>query len=523
MATPAANLSENWKDKYFKALNELDAQAEAHGASMRRQGRDLLAVLERFRGREAGFDNQLEQARRALSAGASDVATRLQDLMAGFERLADDRAAAGTPAQASVPDTGRVADDTVVAVVDALAEGRGYAAHIADLAAEIRATETHTRRLALVRDIGQRLDTLLGTGDADSDDKKVARDALQTLLDHLSLPRDAQTRLAGITPRLQNARAGDELRVIAKELAGFMGDVITSLQAEISSLNGFLVTIKGRLDSVSSHVVEESRDHKRAAAAREHLDDTVRRSLDDMRGKVEQSSDLEVLKNSIQHQLAHLGGSISSYLDTETRRASEAEKARRRLADQVVAMKKESEQLREKLAEAQSRASRDALTNLPNRIAYSERIETERARLQRSGTPLTLAVLDIDHFKIINDTWGHQAGDRVLKHLARELGGQIRASDFFARIGGEEFVLILPETTLAGARVVVEKLREHIARCRFKYKDAPINVTVSCGLAEFDAGESADAAFARADAGLYAAKAAGRNRCEAVMRPAAAR
>ena len=111
----------------------------------------------------------------------------------------------------------------------------------------------------------------------------------------------------------------------------------------------------------------------------------------------------------------------------------------------------------------------------------------------------------------------------MLKHLARELGGQIRASDFFARIGGEEFVLILPETTLAGARVVVEKLREHIARCRFKYKDAPINVTVSCGLAEFAAGESADAAFARADAGLYAAKAAGRNRCEAVMRPAAAR
>lgn len=520
MATSAANLSEDWKDKYFKALNELDAQAEAHGATMRRQGRDLLAVLDRFAGRDAGFDEQLGQARKALSSGATDFEARLQDLMARFERLADDSA---VTASAPTPAGGQSTDDIVATVVDVLTEGRSFTASIADLAAEIRTTDAHARRLSLVRDIGERLDTLLGPSDEDGDAKQVARDALQTLLDHLSLPRDAQTRLAAITPRLQSARGDDELRVIAKELAGFMGDVITSLQAEISSLNGFLVTIKGRLETVSSHVVEESRDHKRAAAAREHLDHTVRRSLDDMRGKVAQMSDLEMLKTSIHDQLAHLGGSISNYLETETRRASQAEKARRHLADQVVAMKRESEQLREKLAEAQARASRDALTKLPNRVAYSERIRTERARMQRSGTPLTLAVLDIDHFKSINDTWGHQAGDRVLKHLARELGAQVRASDFFARIGGEEFVLVLPETALAGARIVVEKLREHIARCRFKYKDAPINVTISCGLAEFAAGESIDAVFARADAGLYAAKSAGRNRCEAVVPPAAPR
>ncbi len=518
MATTAANLSEDWKDKYFKALNELDAQADAHTAKMRRRARDLLAVLGRFGGRDAGFDEQLELARRAVSAGGDDFEVRLQDLMGRFERLGD----TGTAA-AAAPATGQTVDDSVAAVVDALAEGRGYAADIADLAAEIRATESHTRCLALVRDIGERLDTLLGASADASNAKQAARDALQTLLDHLSLPRDAQTRLADITPRLQNARGDDELRVIAKELAAFMGDVISALQAEITSLNGFLVTIKGRLETVSSHVVEESRDHKRAAAAREHLDHTVRRSLDDMRGKVERTQDIEVLKSTIQHQLAHIGGSISSYLETETRRAFVAEKARRHLADQVAAMKKESDQLREKLAEAQSRASRDALTGLPNRVAYGERIRMERARMQRHGTPLTLAVIDIDHFKGINDTWGHQAGDRVLKHLARELGDQVRASDFFARIGGEEFVLVLPETRLAGAHVVLEKLREHIARCRFKYKDAPINVTISCGLAEFAAGESADAAFARADAGLYAAKSGGRNRCEAVMPPAGPR
>ncbi|MEQ8493513.1 MAG: diguanylate cyclase [Gammaproteobacteria bacterium] len=504
MATSAAGLSEDWKDKYFKALNELDAQAQACTSQTRRHGRDLLAVLERFAGREPQFDAALAQARGALAASDPELEKQLRKLLASFERLADEGADPVRPGD----------DDAIGPLVDALVSGRRYADAIADLVAEVRAGAARDRQIVLVRTIGERLESLLGAT-PDADDARAARETLQTLVDHLSLPHDLQARLAELTPRLQDARDDGALRALARELAGFVGDVVGSLQAELSGLNGFLVAIKGRLDTVSGHVVEESRDRKRAAAAREQLDNTVRRSLDDMRGKVQHSSDLEALKAAIQQQIAHLGGSVAGYLDLESRRAADTEQALRRLADQVVAMKRESETLREKLAEAQARASRDVLTGLPNRLAYNERVEVERARMQRTGKPLSLAVLDLDHFKTINDTWGHQAGDRVLRHLARKLGTQIRATDFLARFGGEEFVLLLPETTLAGARVVVDKLRENIARCRFKYRDAPVDVTVSCGLTEYRPGETPQEVFARADAALYTAKSAGRNRIEA--------
>ncbi|MEQ8661184.1 MAG: GGDEF domain-containing protein [Gammaproteobacteria bacterium] len=510
MATTAAGLSEDWKDKYFKALNELEAQTQAYAAQTRRHGRDLLGVLEHFTGRETQFDAGLARARRAFAANDPELEAQLRSLLASFERLADPRPGAD--------------DDSLAPFVTALVDACGYANALNDLVREVQASDSRHAQLELVRAIGARLDELLTAAPADAGDDActLARDTLQSLLDHLSLPPDAQTRLAGITPHLQDASDGNELRAVARELAAFVGDLVSSLQAEITGLNGFLLSIKGRLDAVSGHVVEESRDRKRAAAAREHLDNTVRRSLDDMRGKVQHTSDLEALKAAIQHQIAHLDHSVSGYLELEGLRATSTEVALRRLADQLVAMKRESELLRDKLAEAQARASRDVLTGLPNRLADNERVEVEHARMQRSGKPLSLAVLDLDHFKIINDNWGHQAGDRVLRHLARELGAQIRASDFFARLGGEEFVLLLPETALPGARVVVEKLREHIARCRFKYKDAPVAVTVSCGITEFRAGETPHDAFARADAALYAAKSAGRNRCEAAAAPAQA-
>lgn len=155
------------------------------------------------------------------------------------------------------------------------------------------------------------------------------------------------------------------------------------------------------------------------------------------------------------------------------------------------------------------------MTGLPNRAAWSERLDLEVARQQRYGGQLLLAVLDVDHFKRINDSFGHLAGDRVLKIIANELRKRLRKTDFIARFGGEEFALLLPETPMDAGLRLLDSLREGIQACPFHFKGARLEVTLSAGLANFAEKDVAEDVFERADQALYRAKGAGRNRVEA--------
>ncbi len=159
------------------------------------------------------------------------------------------------------------------------------------------------------------------------------------------------------------------------------------------------------------------------------------------------------------------------------------------------------------------RAQRDELTGLYNRAAYNERAFHELRRFKRYHRPLSVAVCDVDLFKSVNDQYGHQIGDKVLKAISKFLNDRLRNVDFIARLGGEEFVIILPETKLRQARVVLDKIRESLARVPFKTKGQQFSITVSFGITELAAGDTMDSAFERADKALYQAKTNGRNQC----------
>jgi len=170
-------------------------------------------------------------------------------------------------------------------------------------------------------------------------------------------------------------------------------------------------------------------------------------------------------------------------------------------------------ELAQALARIQELATRDELTGLINRRHMQDLLEQEHQRCVRSGHAFSVAMIDIDHFKQINDDNGHAAGDEVLRHFAREALAAVRVADVLSRWGGEEFVLLLADTHLSMARVGVERLRQHIAAgACYAGPQAPIKLTVSIGLAEHIAGQSVAEALARADAALYEAKAQGRNR-----------
>lgn len=154
----------------------------------------------------------------------------------------------------------------------------------------------------------------------------------------------------------------------------------------------------------------------------------------------------------------------------------------------------------------------DGLTDIPNKRYLMEFLNRELARSGRYQRPLSLLVFDIDHFKLINDSYGHLCGDNVLRELAGRLKGVIRAEELFARYGGEEFIMVFPETTINDALVVAERVREMVAQHPFHFDKESLPVTISIGVAG-TLGEIIDPIelIHRADEQLYAAKNAGRN------------
>lgn len=173
-------------------------------------------------------------------------------------------------------------------------------------------------------------------------------------------------------------------------------------------------------------------------------------------------------------------------------------------------LEQEKARMVEKLAEL---TVTDELTALPNRRLLRQRLEEETMRSARSGRPFALLMVDLDHFKEVNDRHGHQVGDSVLRECAATLRECLRGSDVVARYGGEEFCVLLPDTSARGARLVAERLRQAVAGL-----SAPVP-TVSVGVATSEQGGSAEDLIRHADEALYQAKSAGRNRVEVYGEP----
>jgi diguanylate cyclase (GGDEF)-like protein/PAS domain S-box-containing protein len=156
----------------------------------------------------------------------------------------------------------------------------------------------------------------------------------------------------------------------------------------------------------------------------------------------------------------------------------------------------------------------DSLTGLYNRRKFFEEIEKEVERVSRYGSPLSVLMLDLDHFKPVNDKFGHQMGDEVLRALAGILRASTRKTDLVARYGGEEFIIMLTETPLKGALGVAQRIKAEVERAAVMGRGAELKFTVSLGLAPFIKGDTVDSLISRADGALYQAKKNGRNRVE---------
>jgi diguanylate cyclase (GGDEF)-like protein len=184
---------------------------------------------------------------------------------------------------------------------------------------------------------------------------------------------------------------------------------------------------------------------------------------------------------------------------------------------ELVALQAGESVLRARLFDATERlATTDGLTGLTNHRTFQGRLDEHLHSAQRYGRKVSLVICDIDHFKSVNDTYGHPVGDQVLKGVAKVLAKEARTTDVVARYGGEEFALVMPETDTAGAMVIAERIRERIGKLVTETEQGPLRVTMSLGVATYPQDAELKAELVeRADGCLYHAKRHGRNQCVA--------
>lgn len=336
-------------------------------------------------------------------------------------------------------------------------------------------------------------------------------DTLLGLLGDLTLPERHRPQAEAMGERLRNGLNWYELLPILDDFATLMLAVTDSGQHEFEA---YLQRLNDRLESFQSSLRAASEGHADNRSASREMDTQIREQVDGLQSSMQEADDLEGLKQVLENHLEGLLGTMDQHQKQRDQREQEVSSRLKSLAERVAVMEQEAQVVRENLEEQRQKALIDPLTGLPNRAAWAERLEHEVAQWQRHGNSLLLAMLDLDHFKRINDNYGHLAGDRVLKIIATVLRKRLRGSDFIARFGGEEFVLLVPDTPLASGAKLAEVLRAAIEACPFHFKGEPVTITVSMGMTAFKPGEHSDLVLKRADQALYRAKSAGRNRVE---------
>ena len=264
-------------------------------------------------------------------------------------------------------------------------------------------------------------------------------------------------------------------------------------------LKGSLDEAKARLKTLVSTFIDRVGEMSQSA-------DGYHTRLGEYSEKIGQASDIAELRDLMDGLSADVGG-----LRDALRRDHEELMEARSQAEQA---ENRIRELESELVQVSNLVREDQLTGALNRRGMDEAFSREVARSDRLGTPMSIGLLDIDHFKKLNDGLGHQAGDEALKHLARVVRGLLRPTDVLARYGGEEFLILLPNTVVEEAERILQRVQRELTRQFFMHDNERVLITFSAGVAERRSGEVENSLVARADAAMYSAKAKGRNRVE---------
>lgn len=338
---------------------------------------------------------------------------------------------------------------------------------------------------------------------------------IDDLLVNTSVPLRFQQQKAALRQRVKAGGGGDQtFNQIIDSAITLLLDIKDHAVHEQQDIEAFLSDLTEQLSDIEQHAELVGQSTRLSFDHREEFSSEINLRLDDIKDYTNHAQELAGLKTITSEHVNRLMSQLLAYKQLEDERQSLAEQQIAAMTEKLQSLEIEAETLRAMLRLEHDRALCDALTGLPNRLAYKDRMEIEASRWRRYHTPLSLVIWDIDYFKRINDNYGHKAGDKTLALVGQLLLNNCRASDFIARYGGEEFVMLLPNTKAPQALKMAENIREMIERSGFNYNGEDINLTLSGGICEFAGNDQHDEVFVRADRALYHAKQMGRNRCE---------
>ncbi len=348
--------------------------------------------------------------------------------------------------------------------------------------------------------------------------KSRIRSILQQLLAQIDIPADLTPRKERLLTRVGSDYPWEELPDILAETSQLVASIRAVSQKEFEA---FLLNLHHRLRDIQDFLLTARRGEEDSLRHQEKLDSDVRGELSNFRDAVHDDKGLPEIRQDIESMMARILGALDDFRYQETARREGVFEQMQAMMERMQTMEQEAADLRQSLESQREKAMHDALTGLPNRQAYDEQMVREYSRWRRHGHPLSVAVVDVDFFKRVNDTLGHLRGDKVLRLVGREVQKRIRSEDFVARYGGEEFVVVMPDTDEASAVKALDKVRQFVSECPFNFNNERVVITVSVGVAAFAPGDMPESVFERADQALYRAKHSGRNRvvCASMTEP----
>ena len=351
-------------------------------------------------------------------------------------------------------------------------------------------------------------ETTAGNLDAAS---ALIRAEMTRLLDEVSRDSGLAGEARQLEDELFSPMMGDQLPRLVEKVTGLAVQCIKRLEKARQETEMLLGQMVVQLDSLSRYIAGQTTEETQRSSSSDTLNLQITGEMRAMGESVEQGTDLEAMRRALRERVEAIGHHLQSFRQREAERARQSRERTEDMRARMDQMESEARRLQQRLSSEKRMALLDPVTRIPNRLAWDHRFRAECERFKRFRQPICVAAWDIDHFKAVNDGFGHRAGDRVLAVVAETLQSNIRSADFVARYGGEEFAMLLAGTTLDDAMKLADKVRRAVAEIGFHFRGKPVQVTISGGITEMRADDAGESVFERADQALYEAKERGRN------------
>ena len=504
----------DWKQKYFDCLQKIDDREAAwlELEKLLRKAISRLAITAK------GLNEELDAVLQKIQQASREADDEALDQQLG--ELADLLTRIGDDLLPTIPSD---AQDTSTTPAQ---QGPQY--YLLDLIEQLHPDAALEKRLQGFREsifslddeqclsrFAEIIDSALQQGQLQPGDR-AARDAVRevmlTLIEKIGFSHGHSPRLEALREHIENEFDFDRWREDLDQILAEIRQAINGMNQDKVELESLIADVTRQLGEISGVLSDEQDASRRGRDETRQLKKMMDHSVSSIEQQVKTEQDIQRLKQGVQQQLQTIRDGVEEFFVSDNQRFEEALERNRQLQQKIAEMERESTLLRHKLDENRQKLMYDSLTGARSRIAYEEMLQQELLRWERYRDAFSLAVLDIDHFKQINDRFGHAVGDKALQIVTRMMLRNIRRTDYLFRTGGEEFVLLLPKTPLDKAAPVVEKIRASVGGANFRYKDERVPISLSAGVTEVHGGDDAEGVFERADRALYQAKQQGRDR-----------